>query len=108
MFFFFKQKTAYEMRISEWSSDVCSSDLELAMHEGCKSLEYFKKKKGELDKDGFEKLIKEKCTPMRQDGPFIEAGENDNLIVQRIEEIGRASWREECVSTGRSRWSPYH
>src|SRR3546814_2724751 len=27
-FFFFKQKTAYEMRISDWSSDVCSSDLE--------------------------------------------------------------------------------
>src|SRR3546814_2162299 len=30
MFFFFKQKTAYEMRISDWSSDVCSSDLKLA------------------------------------------------------------------------------
>src|SRR3546814_13866136 len=27
MFFFFKQKTAYDMRISDWSSDVCSSDL---------------------------------------------------------------------------------
>src|SRR3546814_8513546 len=27
-FFFFKQKTAYEMRISDWSSDVCSSDLQ--------------------------------------------------------------------------------
>src|SRR3546814_6497548 len=30
MFFFFKQKTAYEMRISDWSSDVCSSDLPAA------------------------------------------------------------------------------
>src|SRR3546814_9110408 len=29
--FFFKQKTAYEMRISDWSSDVCSSDLEIAV-----------------------------------------------------------------------------
>src|SRR3546814_2822494 len=29
-FFFVKQKTAYEMRISDWSSDVCSSDLTLA------------------------------------------------------------------------------
>src|SRR3546814_1268293 len=29
MFFFFKQKTAYEMRISDWSSDVCSSDLKV-------------------------------------------------------------------------------
>src|SRR3546814_7127717 len=32
MFFFFKQKTAYEMRISDWSSDVCSSDLEAGEH----------------------------------------------------------------------------
>src|SRR3546814_6459937 len=36
LFFFFKQKTAYEMRISDWSSDVCSSDLgdilEVAAH----------------------------------------------------------------------------
>src|SRR3546814_18381572 len=31
-FFFFKQKTAYEMRISDWSSDVCSSDLGVARH----------------------------------------------------------------------------
>src|SRR3546814_4980496 len=29
-FFFFKQKTAYEMRINDWSSDVCSSDLAIA------------------------------------------------------------------------------
>src|SRR3546814_3607426 len=32
LFFFFKQKTAYEMRISDWSSDVCSSDLPSATH----------------------------------------------------------------------------
>src|SRR3546814_20487329 len=31
LFFFFKQKTAYEMRISDWSSDVCSSDLAHAL-----------------------------------------------------------------------------
>src|SRR3546814_7060299 len=31
VFFFFKQKTAYEMRISDWSSDVCSSDLGFPM-----------------------------------------------------------------------------
>src|SRR3546814_1404571 len=30
-FFFFKQKTAYEMRISDWSSDVCSSDLHVGL-----------------------------------------------------------------------------
>src|SRR3546814_5194873 len=31
MFLFFKQKTAYEMRISDWSSDVCSSDLAMVL-----------------------------------------------------------------------------
>src|SRR3546814_10027129 len=34
VFFFFKQKTAYEMRISDWSSDVCSSDLPLKLARG--------------------------------------------------------------------------
>src|SRR3546814_11070007 len=33
-FFFFKQKTAYEMRISDWSSDVCSSDLTMLGEKG--------------------------------------------------------------------------
>src|SRR3546814_11411487 len=32
IFFFFKQKTAYELRISDWSSDVCSSDLRTRVH----------------------------------------------------------------------------
>src|SRR3546814_2462759 len=36
VFFFFKQKTAYEMRISDWSSDVCSSDLKRWIDEGIK------------------------------------------------------------------------
>src|SRR3546814_3929568 len=40
-FFFFKQKTAYEMRISDWSSDVCSSDLKLSTpRRGCSGLAY--------------------------------------------------------------------
>ncbi len=59
--------------------------VELAMHKGCKQLPFFQAKKKELDKKAFKKLIKADCTPMRQDGPFIEAGENDNLIVQRLE-----------------------
>src|SRR3546814_13844790 len=35
LFFFFKQKTAYEMRISDWSSDVCSSDLSSRTNDRC-------------------------------------------------------------------------
>src|SRR3546814_7662985 len=38
LFFFFKQKTAYEMRISDWSSDVCSSDLLLADCRGLRDI----------------------------------------------------------------------
>src|SRR3546814_1390963 len=38
-FFFFKQKTAYEMRISDWSSDVCSSDLEEARGQATRPLD---------------------------------------------------------------------
>src|SRR3546814_6232058 len=34
LIFFFKQKTAYEMRISDWSSDVCSSDLSVDFRRG--------------------------------------------------------------------------
>src|SRR3546814_4466740 len=37
-FFFFKQKTAYEMRISDWSSDVCSSDLHKRLFSSASSL----------------------------------------------------------------------
>src|SRR3546814_19473155 len=39
LFFFFKQKTAYEMRISDWSSDVCSSDLQLLDELNLRSLD---------------------------------------------------------------------
>ena len=37
-----------------------------------------------MDKKAFKKHYKADCTSMRTDGPFIEAGENDNLIVQRL------------------------
>jgi len=59
--------------------------VELAMHEGCKKLPYYVEQKAALEKDAFDDLVKETCSRMRQDGLFIEAGENDNLIVQRIE-----------------------
>ncbi|MBD3763278.1 MAG: PstS family phosphate ABC transporter substrate-binding protein [Rhodobacterales bacterium] len=53
--------------------------VELAMHVGCKELPFVKD-------GGFDsKWVAENCSRMRQDGPFVEAGENDNLIVQRLE-----------------------
>jgi phosphate transport system substrate-binding protein len=54
--------------------------VELVMHDGCKDLA------GMADlKKADEKKWNEVCSRMRQDGPFVEAGENDNLIVQRLE-----------------------
>src|SRR3546814_4869689 len=47
IFFFFKQKTAYELRISDWSSDVCSSDLMCS-----NSYNFFVKSVGYGDYDG--------------------------------------------------------
>jgi phosphate transport system substrate-binding protein len=61
--------------------------VELVFHEVCeKSKEgYWADTKKSASKEDFGKMIKNDCTPMRTDGPFIEAGENDNLIVQRLE-----------------------
>src|SRR3546814_1769356 len=53
VFFFFKQKTAYEMRISDWSSDVCSSDLiPLWRQEGRVPVEGFDQREGNRHADG--------------------------------------------------------
>lgn len=54
--------------------------VELVMHPGCEATEGM-----EAVKAADEKKFTEACSRMRQDGPFIEAGENDNLIVQRLE-----------------------
>src|SRR3546814_7127050 len=50
-FFFFKQKTAYEMRISDWSSDVCSSDLALIVHQVAQYLCVVGRRKHQLRAD---------------------------------------------------------
>ncbi|WP_299911360.1 substrate-binding domain-containing protein [uncultured Paracoccus sp.] len=55
--------------------------VELAMHAGCESIEEVAKI---AEESGNEDWINENCSRMRTDGPFIEAGENDNLIVQRL------------------------
>lgn len=58
--------------------------VELAMHVGCAATDFAKAMK-EADADGYKTFVEEDCSRMRQDGPFVEAGENDNLIVQRLE-----------------------
>src|SRR3546814_18533196 len=59
-FFFFKQKTAYEMRISDWSSDVCSSGL----------IDYCPKCRGVwLDRGELDKLIERSAQPAQPAAP---------------------------------------
>src|SRR3546814_1377068 len=89
-FFFFKQKTAYEMRISDWSSDVCSSDLWWVGSN----------------------LLREREAAC--DESVIEDGHEQVVYAESILQVcrlGRSEERrvgKECVSTCRSRWSPYH
>src|SRR3546814_1132862 len=87
--FFFKQKTAYEMRISDWSSDVCSSDL-------C-SGSFLLAESGLLDGH--------RATTSWWLGPMFRQRYPNVTLDERSEErrVGK-----ECVSTCRSRWSPYH
>ncbi len=56
--------------------------VELAMHVGCESVAEVK---ALAEASGDSDWINQNCSRMRTDGPFIEAGENDNLIVQRLE-----------------------
>src|SRR3546814_6607190 len=81
-FFFFKQKTAYEMRISDWSSDVCSSELTSAAPAA------------------FVSQFRYRRIP-----PFGRPGvsRRDHRLRSEERRVGK-----ECVSTCRSRWSPYH
>src|SRR3546814_2979649 len=78
LFFFFKQKTAYEMRISDWSSDVCSSDLT-------------------TPEVWFRQLPK-----------YVQAASCRVARLRADPRSEERRVGKECVSKCRSRWSPYH
>lgn len=59
--------------------------VELVFHKTCKGAKEGYWSEVAKDKKAQKKAIKADCTAMRTDGPFIEAGENDNLIVQRLD-----------------------
>src|SRR3546814_9915324 len=106
IFFCFKQKTAYEMRISDWSSDVCSSDLFKRRNEFTKSVA-----------DGPHPIIRSKAFELiashsawRIDD-LEETGQMEVFHAQQSRRVPRSSERrvgKEFVSTCRTRWSPYH
>src|SRR3546814_1570755 len=106
LFFFFKQKTAYEMRISDWSSDVCSSDLgdNLATKPArnlfpknsrgflvvLQCIEIYRK----IEIPGMSGILREVAYKIFT--PRMSGGSEERRVGK------------ECVSTCRSRWSPYH
>src|SRR3546814_4001827 len=109
---FFKQKTAYEMRISDWSSDVCSSDL-LATVATVNDMHFGEEVCGIMDglPDGpvFRSLPGEEPYPELMNRGAIQeirAIEPDAVVVKGSSEERRVG--KECVSPCRSRWSPYN
>src|SRR3546814_3543493 len=96
VFFFFKQKTAYEMRISDWSSDVCSSDLKLL------PAPLNKTRGSPFQRFSFFSSTEAILPPRVESVSFRTSF---SRVINRSEErrVGK-----ECVSTCRSRWSPYH
>src|SRR3546814_20678184 len=94
MFFCFKQKTAYERRISDWSSDVCSSDLS-AITDRCLRVD-----------QGTESRTRHSSRARAcQPGALAARGARDLRQPAPRSEEGRVG--KECVRTCRSRWSPF-
>src|SRR3546814_5966417 len=101
VFFCFKQKTAYEMRISDWSSDVCSSDLELGHRVAI--LHGFRCRDDSLGTAA--RAVRRDQDSEIKARPAPEGGAGRRDVAARSEErrVG-----QECVSTCRSRCSPSH
>src|SRR3546814_5980165 len=103
LFFFFKHKTAYEMRISDWSSDVCSSDLERGWDEGAwrrapsSALAGTFSRKREKGSSNLDHNRPMPTILVIDDNPSV-ATALDVLFslhdIDTLREIGRASWRE--------------
>src|SRR3546814_7445650 len=84
IFFFFKQKTAYEMRISDWSSDVCSSDLN-------RQKEYEERGDGCLGQEGNDESGRETGQPdyvpavwLEPEAGKAEEGQSNAEVGQRV------------------------
>src|SRR3546814_10576451 len=97
--FVFKQKTAYEMRISDWSSDVCSSDLVCIGRPGRGSIAIG----FSCGKRRLRMLDWVVVAIVGRDGRLL--CRSKGLLGGRRSEERRVG--KECVSTCRSRWSPY-
>src|SRR3546814_6052172 len=99
LLFFFKQKTAYEMRISDWSSDVCSSDLKCLVSATTSTPLVSARivSPALVIAFTFEQLYL-----------FVVDAPKRAFTFAHIDRSEERRVGKECVSTCRSRWSPYH
>src|SRR3546814_3470681 len=104
--FFFKQKTAYEMRISDWSSDVCSSDLAGEASPAALGVVQVVHPGVHLGRVGEHPHHALLVQVRRRDGAVAAtdaASRERDLLRSEERRVGK-----EGVSTFRSRWSPSH
>src|SRR3546814_19151601 len=119
MFFFFKQKTAYEMRISDWSSDVCSSDLKYGWYPRSLSKIYVHEPRHrrflitalagsspEIPLHRPSLHATSRISAIRQTNMFDDAGQRALPMGPQRPEARRGG--EECARSGRNRWTRGH
>src|SRR3546814_14574866 len=108
LFCFFKQKTAYEMRISDWSSDVCSSDLSADVLRA--RPQHRRHRHARRGLEG-RPLVRGSRQARDQAQAGCDAEGRPHRARRARCRVTRSEERrvgKECVSTCRSRWSPYH
>src|SRR3546814_17962648 len=106
-FFCFKQKTAYEMRISDWSSDVCSSDL---IGIGCTLVDPAQQDALPLlriDEPTLTMNFMVNTSPLAgREGKFVTSRQLRDRLDRELKRSEERRVGKEGVSTCRSRWSP--
>src|SRR3546814_9807756 len=111
-FFFFKQKTAYEMRISDWSSDVCSSDLHTIYGALLAGVDYVLMGAGIPAQIPalLDDLSRGLACDYRISVAGSEPGDVDVVHLDPTDLLRSEERRvgKECCSTCRSLWVPYH
>src|SRR3546814_18091276 len=108
MFFFFKQKTAYEMRISDWSSDVCSSDLPEREAGRYQCHHQIARGNSFCDERLHVSTTQHSFNVLGMAFTHLRIAQDQRIAQQLVQRSEERRVGKECVSTCNSRWSPDH